>query len=52
MTKHGEGKSVSSTSVAKRERARRVYLARKGKVTILVNYNPVDEALRIAGLIN
>jgi len=39
MTKHGEGKSVSSTSVAKYERSRRVYLTKKGEASIYTHYD-------------
>jgi hypothetical protein len=50
MTRHGEGKSVNSTSPAKYERARRMYLVRSGKASIVVNYLPINNALEAAGL--
>ena len=52
MTKRGEGKSVSSTSAAKRERARKLYLQRKGILRIIVNYDSIDGALKSAGLVS
>jgi hypothetical protein len=50
MTRHGEGKSVNSTSPAKYERARRVYLVRSGKASSFVSYYSVKNALEAAGL--
>jgi len=51
MTKHGEGKSTNSTSAAKHERSKRIYLAKCGKASkIFVDYCPLHDALRKSGL--
>lgn len=50
MTRHGEGKSGMSTSVAKYERSRRLYLVKKGKASVYIHYSSVNDALESAGL--
>lgn len=50
MTRHGEGKSVNSTSPAKYESAKRKYLVRSGKASSFVKYDSLNNALEAAGL--